>query len=98
MSSEVINFGGIEISDSEEIVKPATVRFPRLPPKVAWTKKWGFSKKKCLKTWFFINFFCTEVKLFPFNKNEMEDCIVVLFTAIVALASYNDVLFGGGTT
>ena len=43
-------------------------------------------------------FFYTEVKLFPFNKNEMEDCIVVLFTAIVALASYNDVLFGGGTT
>ena len=45
-----------------------------------------------------VNFFCTEVKLFPFNTNEMEDCIVVLFTAIVALASYNDVLFGGGTT
>ena len=45
-----------------------------------------------------VNFFCTEVKLFAFNTNGMEDCIVVLFTAIVALALYNDVLFGGGTT
>ena len=49
--------------------------------------------------WALVNFFCNELKLFPFNTNEMEACIVVLFTAIVALASsYNDVLFGGGTT
>ena len=72
---------------------------PELPPKVAWTKKWGFSKKnKFENVRVLVIFFCTEVKLFPFNTNEMEDCIVVLFTAIVALASYNDVLFGGGTT
>ena len=68
-----------------------------VPLPVSYHKKFG-AKKNVWNVRVLVNFFCTEVKLFPFNKNEMEDCIVVLFTAIVALASYNDVLFGGGTT